>query len=196
METGKTHLGRHRIRSQAKIWLDCGAALLIVLILSHPTYGPQRYVDYGLSSPKLVVGVLPFQNLSGNQAENFIAEGMTQEVITQMGREHDKQTALISGAALAPYKSSKNPISVMGKELGVAYVLEGSTRIEGTKVRIAAQLIRVRDQRYIWADSYDGNAHDILTVEATVAAAISRAVSSVCRNERSDRRLIGCADRH
>ncbi len=172
----RLHLGRH-IRSQAKIWLDCGAALLIVLILSHPTYGPQRYVDYGLSSPKLVVGVLPFQNLSGNQSENFIAEGMTQEVVTQMGREHDKQTALISGAALAQYKSTKNPISVMGRELGVAYVLEGSTRIEGTKVRIAAQLIRVRDQSYIWADSYDGDAHDILTVEATVAAAISRAVS-------------------
>jgi TolB-like protein/DNA-binding winged helix-turn-helix (wHTH) protein len=174
-ETRALHAGK-QIRKGARICLGCGAALLVVVLFSKPTYGPQRYIGYR-TGQELIVGVLPFQNLGGNSADYFIAEGMTQEVITELSRADKKHTKLLSGAALAPYKSTRNPISAMASELGVAYVLEGSTRIQGEKVRIAVQLIRTRDQSYVWADSYDGNVHDLLTAEATVAVAISHAVT-------------------
>jgi TolB-like protein/DNA-binding winged helix-turn-helix (wHTH) protein/tetratricopeptide (TPR) repeat protein len=125
---------------------------------------------------KMMLVVLPFENLSGDPGEEYLSDGITEELSAQLGNLNPAQLAVIGRTSAMTYKHSPKTISQIGKELGVAYVLEGSVRREGVKVRITAQLIQVSDQTHLWSADYDRDMHSLLQVEDEIAQEITRQV--------------------
>jgi len=130
----------------------------------------------GSGQEKSALLVLPFQNLSADAEQEYFSDGLTEEMITQLARLQPERLAVIARTSSMHYKGTNQTIDQIGRELGVDYVLEGSVRREGQRVRISAQLIRASDQAHVWADSYDRELSGILTVQSEVAQAVAREI--------------------
>ncbi|PYQ61724.1 MAG: hypothetical protein DMF58_03805, partial [Acidobacteria bacterium] len=117
--------------------------------------------------------VLPFENLSGTKKNDAFSDGLTEEMITQLGRLNPERLGVIARTSAMTYKSTKKTIDQIGRELGVSHVLEGSVRRAANRVRISAQLIQVSDQTHVWADSYEGKLEDILSLQSNVAREVA-----------------------
>jgi TolB-like protein/Tfp pilus assembly protein PilF len=115
--------------------------------------------------------VLPFANLSGDPQQDYFSAGLTDEMITQLGRLDPERLGVI--AAETSKVAASKPIAELGRTLDVQYALEGSVRRGGNEVRINVQLIQVSDQTHVWANSYTGDLRDILRVQDEVAAAVA-----------------------
>ena len=122
---------------------------------------------------RVMLAVLPFLNLSGDAAQEYFADGLTEEMITDLGKVNPQAMGVIARTSAMKYKNSRQDIGQIGMALGVAYVLEGSVRREGNVVRISAQLIQVSDQSHLWAQNYQRDVKDILSVQTDVARAIA-----------------------
>jgi TolB-like protein/Tfp pilus assembly protein PilF len=127
-------------------------------------------------APRIMLAVLPFQNLSGNPEQEYFSDGLTEEMITQLARLSPERLGIIARTSAMQYKSTSKTIEQIGAELGVSYVLEGSVRRVGNRVRISAQLIRASDALHAWAESYERNLDDILALQADVARAIAQEI--------------------
>jgi TolB-like protein/Tfp pilus assembly protein PilF len=121
---------------------------------------------------KVVLAVRPFKNMSGNADQDFLADGLTEEMITRLGQLHPDEMAVIR---LSPAYASSS-LDRLGKDIRANYVLEGSVRRSGERVAIAAQLIQVSDQTQIWGESYERDMQDVLRIQAEVASAIAGGV--------------------
>ena len=122
---------------------------------------------------KLQLAVLPFQNLTGDASQEYFSDGFTEEMITQLGTLDPQHLAVIARTSVMHYKDTRTPLSQIGRDLGVQYVLEGSVRRDANKVRITAQLIQVRDQTHVWANEYDRAPKDLLTIQSEIAKEIA-----------------------
>ncbi len=129
--------------------------------------------EIGDRRPLLVV--LPFGNLGGRDDDAF-ADGLTEEVITQLGRLSPARLGVIARTSSMTYRSTEKTIAQIGRELGVAYALEGSVRRAGNRVRIAAQLIQVSDQTHLWTDAYESELEDILTLQSRVSREVANQI--------------------
>lgn len=150
--------------------------LLTLLIVAAVT--PAVYFLHSGRSPvrsaraeKIRLVVLPFANLSGDPQQDYFSAGLTDEMITQLGRLDPERLGVI--AATASRLFAGKPIAEIGRTLDVQYALEGSVRRGGNQVRIDVQLIQVSDQTHLWADSYTGDLGDILHVQDEVTAAVA-----------------------
>ena len=123
---------------------------------------------------RIMLAVLPFQNLTGDPEQEYFADGLTEDLISKLGRLHPAQLGVIARTSVMGYKHSDKRLDQIGRELGVQYVLEGSVRRAGDRVRITAQLISVSDQSHLWADDYDRKMEDVVTVQDDVAIAVAR----------------------
>jgi TolB-like protein/DNA-binding winged helix-turn-helix (wHTH) protein/Tfp pilus assembly protein PilF len=126
---------------------------------------------------RAMLAVLPFANLTGDPGQRSFGDGMTEEIITDLGRLNPSHLGVIARTSVLRYADTTVSIKDVGRDLGVAYIVEGSVRREPEKVRITAQLIRVSDQSHIWAQSYDRESGVTLALESDVAAAIAREVN-------------------
>jgi TolB-like protein/Tfp pilus assembly protein PilF len=147
----------------------------------------------GSSAPRADVGrlmlvVLPFENLSGGRKHDYFSEGLTEEMISQLARLNPEQLGVIARTSAMQYKSTTKTPQQIGRELGVSHLLEGSVRRASGRVRITAQLIRVSDATHLWAEGYERELHDILALQAQVARAIAREIQ-ITLTVRADRRL-------
>src|SRR5260370_3494838 len=104
-----------------------------------------------------MLAVLPFENLSGDPEQEFFSDGMTEEMITSLGGLHSERLGVIARTSAMRYKNTSRSLQQIGQDLGIQYVLEGSVRRSGDRVRITAQLIQVCDQTHLWAQTYDRN---------------------------------------
>ncbi len=111
---------------------------------------------------KLMLAVLPFANVSPDPKQEFFSDGLTDEMIMQLGRTNPKKLGVIARTSAMRYKRTTKGVDQIGRELGVDYLIEGGVRRDGRRVRITAQLIRVRDQTQVWADSYERQLQDVL----------------------------------
>jgi TolB-like protein len=125
------------------------------------------------ATKKIKVAVLPFKNLNGDAEQDYFSDGLTEEMISQLGRLHPESLGIIGRTSAMLYKSTSKSLIDIGQELKVDYLLEGSVRREGDRVRITAQLIDAKDQTHLWAETYDRNIHEALTLQAEVAAQVS-----------------------
>ena len=131
------------------------------------------------------LAVLPLQNLSGNREEDYFADGMTEELITNLS----KITTLkvISRTSVMQYKETKKPLPQIGKELHVDAVIEGSVLRAGNRVRITVQLIQASTDRNLWAETYDRDLRDVLTLQNDVATAIGGQVQAKLTSQEQKR---------
>ena len=123
-----------------------------------------------------MLAVLPFENLGGNTDQEYFSDGLTEEMIAQLGNLNPQRLGAIARASAMRYKHSPKGAAQIGRELGVDYLLEGSARRADGRVRITAQLIQVSDQTHLWAESYEGDLRDILVLQRDVAAAIAQQI--------------------
>jgi TolB-like protein/Tfp pilus assembly protein PilF len=123
------------------------------------------------------LAVLPFVNLTGDPEQEYLSEGLTQEMITRLGSLHPENLSVIARSSVMRYKKGDTPIDRIGRELGVAYVLEGTARREGDRIRISAELIKVRDQTQIWTETYDREMSGILALQSEIARRVAGALA-------------------
>ena len=160
------------IRNSALI----GLAVIIVLVASAYWAWHRLAVHTRPSPGKLILAVLPFDNLSRDPDQEFFSDGLTGEMITQLGKVNPVQLAVIARSSAERYKGSKLPASQIGRELHADYLVQGSVRREANRVRIAVELIQVRDETDLWAESYDRELKDILALQDSVSQTIANRI--------------------
>jgi len=138
---------------------------------------PQRFSDIVASTSKALplpdkpsIAVLPFDNMSGDSEQEFFADGIAEDVITALSRFHS--LFVIARNSSFSYKGTSPDIRAVASELGVRYVVEGSVRKAGNRVRITAQLIEAGNGNHIWADRFDGNLDDVFDLQDQITEQI------------------------
>ncbi len=122
--------------------------------------------------------VLPFESLCGDDEQEFFADGLTEEMISQLGQLNPKRLGVIARTSAVQYKATNKSIGEIAAELHVDCVLEGSVRCNGQRVRITGQLIEARDQSHLWSGTYDRDLRNVLDVQSDVAHQIGKAVAN------------------
>jgi TolB-like protein/Tfp pilus assembly protein PilF len=126
---------------------------------------------------KTLLAVMPFVNLSGDPQEEYVSDGLTEEFINRLGTIDPQRLGIIARTSVMGYKNTRKHVDEIGRELGVRYLLEGSVRRSGSRVRITAQLVQATDQAHLWSQSYDGDSHDLLELDGRVGEAAAREVT-------------------
>jgi TolB-like protein/DNA-binding winged helix-turn-helix (wHTH) protein len=165
----KLSAGTVPLRSQ--LWRFAGfAALAGILIATLAIYLQYRKAQaVSASGGRSMLAVLPFDNFTGDTAQEYFSDGLTEEMISQLGNLDPSHISVIARTSVMRYKHSQEPLSQIGKELGVQYVVEGSVRRDSNRIRITAQLIQVKDQTHIWARQYDRDLNNLLVLQTEIA---------------------------
>jgi TolB-like protein/Tfp pilus assembly protein PilF/tRNA A-37 threonylcarbamoyl transferase component Bud32 len=178
------------IRRRRRWWpVLLGGAVLVVLMLlpallrrvaQHPnenvTNDPLAAQPVP-ASERLMLAVLPFENIGGDPDQEFFADGMTEEMITVLGRASPEELGVIARTSAMRFKGTNLAVDAIGRELGVGHLIEGSVRRQGDRVRIAATLIQVRDQTQLWSETFNGTVDDIFALQTDVAEHIAEALA-------------------
>jgi TolB-like protein/Flp pilus assembly protein TadD len=150
------------------------AAGLFLIILLWRGRSPAAPPSGDSSRERRSIAVLPFQNLSPDPENAFFADGMTEDILTQLAKIRDLK--VISRTSVMRYKGTTKPLQTVAAELGVGTVLEGSVRRSGNRVRIVGQLIDVRTDEHLWAETYDRDLKDVFAIQGEVAERIAGAL--------------------
>jgi TolB-like protein/DNA-binding winged helix-turn-helix (wHTH) protein len=153
-------------------------AALALLAVAGFLWFRSRHNFQAASQPpgRLMLAVLPFENLTGDAGQEYFSDGMTEEMITQLGRVDPSRLGVIARTSVMQYKKPPKGLTEVGQELGVQYVLEGSVRREGDRIRVTAQLIQLKDQTHLWAQEYDRELKDLLVVQGDISREIASAI--------------------
>jgi adenylate cyclase len=125
---------------------------------------------------KPAVAVLPFTNMSGDTEQEYFSDGITEDIITELSRFHS--LLVIARNSSFAFKGRPLKVQEIGRELGVAYVVEGSVRRLGDRLRLTAQLIESASGSHIWAERYDRDVHDIFNIQDELAHAIAATIGA------------------
>jgi TolB-like protein/DNA-binding winged helix-turn-helix (wHTH) protein/Tfp pilus assembly protein PilF len=125
----------------------------------------------------ITIVVTPFENLSGDTSKDYLSDGLTEEMITQLGQSAPEQLSVIARSAAMQYKGTHKAVEEIGVEQNADYILEGSLRLAGNNVRITAQLYDARRRGSLWAQAYERDANDMLSVQREVANKITDSLS-------------------
>jgi TolB-like protein len=123
--------------------------------------------------------VLPFDNLSGEPAQEYVSDGMTDEIITALASLAPEQLAVIARSTTMLLKGSRKGVARIGRELGAEYVVEGALRHTGDQVTINVQLIQACDQTHLFARRYDAALRDIFNMQNSIAQTIAEHIPTV-----------------
>ncbi|HZC36091.1 MAG TPA: winged helix-turn-helix domain-containing protein, partial [Chthoniobacterales bacterium] len=154
--------------------VGASAAVLLVVV------GFVSWHFAGITPPKaqkIKLAVLPFENLTGDPSKEYVADGLTEEMISQLGTLNPEQLGVIARTSVMGYKHKDARLDQIGRDLSVQYVLENSLRESGDHLRLTAQLIQVKDQTHLWSKDYDYSAKDILKVQDDVAKAVAQEIN-------------------
>src|SRR5690349_8165602 len=127
-------------------------------------------------SKRIMLAVLPFENLTGDPSKEYLADGLTEHTISLLGRLNPNELGVIARTSVMGYKHRDERLDQIGKDLSVQYVLENSLRQSPGLLRITSQLIRVKDQSHLWSHDYDYRAQDVLSVEDELAKAVAQEI--------------------
>ena len=131
------------------------------------------------------IAVLPFENLSEDKANEYFSDGITEDVIAHLSKIVDLK--VISRTSIMLYKDSRKSLREIGRELGVATILEGSVRRADNRVRIVSQLIDAKTDKHVWAETYDREMKDIFDIQSDVAQKIAIALEAKLSTEEKER---------
>ena len=136
---------------------------------------------------RLMLAVLPFENLTGDAGQDYFSDGLTEEMISQLGNLDPQHLGVIARTSVMYYKNRPQQLQQVGRELGVQYVLEGSVRRDSSRVRITAQLIEIKGQSHLWAQQYDRELKDLLALQGEIARQISHEIEATLGDHASVR---------
>jgi serine/threonine-protein kinase len=177
--------------SPERIWgtrVSLAAAAILILGASALfVFHPLRIQMAPLNpEPEKSIAVLPFENLSSDPNNTYFAEGVQDEILTDMARIADLK--VVGRTSVMQYKSrAARNLREIGKQLGVAHVVEGSVQRSGNRVRVNAQLVHARTQRRLWGHTYDGDLADFFAIQSRIAIAIADELhAKLSPNEKSE----------
>lgn len=175
---GSTPAGREVLPARRQSLLGLRASLgLIAALAAGLALAAYVTVNWPVWFEKRIkLAVLPFTNLSGKTDDEHLSDGMTDEMITRLGRMQPNRLGVIAATSVRQIKPGES-IQQIGRQLGVGYIVEGSVLHEGTRVRISAKLIQVGDETQLWTNSYDRPDQDMLSIESEVAGNVAGALA-------------------
>jgi len=153
---------------------------MMVFLLMSAVIGWTVYA-YWLHRPaahgRLTILVTPFENLSGDSNQDFLGDGLTEEIITRLGQLAPSHLSVFARTTAMRYKHSQKSVDQISRECQSDYVLEGSIRRQGDRLRITVQLFKSGEQGSLWTEAYDRDAKDLLIIEEDVADRVARSLS-------------------
>jgi TolB-like protein/DNA-binding winged helix-turn-helix (wHTH) protein/Flp pilus assembly protein TadD len=157
-------------------WWQAALVLAPIVILSGAGFISWRHFQPPAPPRRIMLAVLPFENLTGDPNKEYLADGLTEETISQLGRLNPEQLGVIARTSVMGFKHKDERLDQIGRDLSVQYVLEDSLRESGDHIRLTAQLIQVKDQTNLWSQDFDYPASDVLNVEDDVAKAVAQQI--------------------
>jgi TolB-like protein/Tfp pilus assembly protein PilF len=160
-------------------WTRSPAALALVVLVAALALALPFYWHRNLSTrspPEKSIAVLPFENLTRDPDNAYLAEGIQEEILTRLGKVADLK--VISRTSTQRYQSKPGNLSEIAKQLGVANILEGSVQRAGDQVRVNVQLVNAETDSHLWADTYDRKLTDIFGVESEIAKGIAESLQA------------------
>lgn len=165
-------------RKTRRLWWSAAGLLLALcaslawLLRSSGTVGNTR--------PPLgsMLAVLPLTNLTGDPAQEYFSDGLTEELIAQIGNADPKRLSVIARTSVMRYKATRAPVSEISRALGAQYILEGSVRRDSENVRVTVQLLRAADEARVWARQYDRKLTSVLALQGEIATQIADSIRS------------------
>jgi len=154
----------------------------------HPTGVSASTQDADLPLPdKPSIAVLPFDNMSSDPEQEFFSDGVTEDIITELSRERD--LFVIARNSTFAYKGKSPDVGQVARELGVKFILEGSVRKAGSRIRLNAQLIDAQNNSHVWAERYDRSMEDVFEVQDELTQTISNTLLQKFRDTETERAL-------
>lgn len=167
-------LGRNYLQRVGATALLCLAAIAVMTLFSRVPSSRSS----ASKRQKIVVLVMPFDDLTADHSQDYLSAGFTEEMITQLGAKYPRCLAVLSRPSAIQLKAARVPLARVAPDLGVDYVLAGSVRRSEDHLRITAQLFRAPDQTSIWAGTYDvESSRDTIAVESQVSTHIADALA-------------------
>jgi len=161
------------VRRPVKFWIAAGTVAAILALLVGFDVGGLRHRFLRTSAARGMqsIAVLPLENISGDPSQEYFADGMTEALITELGKIGELR--VISHTSARHYKGTRKTLPEIAHELNVDAVIEGAVLLSGNRVRITAQLVEAPNDRHLWAGSYERELRDVLTLQTEVARAIA-----------------------
>jgi TolB-like protein/DNA-binding winged helix-turn-helix (wHTH) protein len=153
------------------LWFAAAIAACVVISLVYAMWPRSR------GPARTMIATLPFENLTGDSKEDLFTDGLTEELINQLGSLNPDRLGVIGRTSVMRYKSAPHGVDQVGRELRVDYILEGTVRRSDGRIRIAARLIKVADQAQVWTDTSERAETEMFRIEEESAAHIASAVS-------------------
>jgi TolB-like protein/DNA-binding winged helix-turn-helix (wHTH) protein/Tfp pilus assembly protein PilF len=155
------------------------AALLVAITVGGLAYfrWPGHSAEAGRGPHRGTILVMPFEDLSGDPSQDYLSDGLTDEMITRLGEISPQHLNVIARSTAMQYKGARKTIEQIAREQHVDYILEGSFRRQGDRVRITAQLFNARDHGSLWTEAYERNATDLFAIQHEVADRIAQSLS-------------------
>jgi TolB-like protein/DNA-binding winged helix-turn-helix (wHTH) protein len=165
-----TVAARPTVVSRGMRWVGFAAVFVVVLVLTVFLRNPEHPKP---PLGKITLVVLPLENFTGDSEQDYLADGITEEIITQLGSLDPQHLGVIARTSAMHYKHTQESAAQISREVGANYLLEGSIRRSGDRIRVTAQLIQSSDQSHLWADSYDRELTDVLRIESDIASSVA-----------------------
>jgi TolB-like protein/DNA-binding winged helix-turn-helix (wHTH) protein/Flp pilus assembly protein TadD len=163
----------HRVRRVNARWI---AVIALVAALVGGAYFTRRLIvprALSRAAGPARLAVLPFDNLTGDQEQQFFVDGLHEEMIFRLGRMQPHRLAVVARTSVMPYRATSKSIAAIARDLDVDYVLEGSVRRANERFRITAQLIRADDESHLWTETYDRGWKDLFAIQTDVGARVA-----------------------
>lgn len=177
-------LDRHKTTHPRGRGLLIAAVVTVAVVLAgatawraaHRVVAPKTVDMPSAPKRRTMLAVLPFENLSADPDQEYFSDGLTEETITQFAQLSPEQLAVIARSSTMHYKGVRADIRTIARQLGADYLVEGSVRRAGNRMRVSAELVRGTDGTEIWARSYDRTVDDLLAMQAELARGVAAAV--------------------
>ena len=161
---------KHRSPSLKTRWIGLAVVVFAVCAL---TLFLRTVAHHKPPHGKITLVVLPLENFTGDSQQDYLADGVTEEIIAQLGSLDPQHLGVIARTSSMRYKHTQKSAAQISSEVGANYLLEGSVRHSGDRIRVTAQLIQSSDQTHLWADSYDRELSDVLRIESDIASSVA-----------------------
>lgn len=181
--SGSDALGQFSEPKGRRMWKWLIGTLTVCLALAITYFAVRNRIASRAKIQSLAV--LPMKNLSGDASQEYLADGMTEELIGRLSRIHNLR--VISRTSVIRFKDGRSTVPEIAKVLGVDAIVEGSVMREGSRVRVHAQLIRTATDEHFWSETYDRDLGDTLTLESDVAQSIASKVQATITGEEQSR---------
>ena len=151
------------------------AGIVLLLILGPSVYLVEQQAGFHAKVPdgKVMLAVLPFENLGGDPDQEYFSDGLTEETIARLGNLNSQRLRVIARSSSMHYKHTGLGVTQIGRELGVDYLLQGTVHREGGIIRVTAELVQVRDQTHLWSRSYQSDVRDVLALQGDLTRGVA-----------------------